>query len=65
VGSTFLETMEIPIVAGRAIDKRDVEGAAVAAVVNQVFAEKYFTVRIRWGAISPLAGRPTRRTWKS
>ncbi len=42
VGSTFFETMEIPIVAGRAIDKRDVEGAPVAAVVNQVFAQKYF-----------------------
>jgi ABC-type antimicrobial peptide transport system permease subunit len=42
VGSTFFETMEIPILAGRAIDKRDVDGAPVAAVVNQVFAEKYF-----------------------
>jgi predicted permease len=42
VGSTFFETMEIPIVAGRALDKRDVEGAPTAAVVNQVFAEKYF-----------------------
>jgi macrolide transport system ATP-binding/permease protein len=42
VGPTFFETMEIPIVAGRAIDKRDVEGAPVVAVVNQVFAEKYF-----------------------
>ena len=42
VGSTFFETMEIPIVAGRALDKRDVDGAPVAAVVNQVFAEKYF-----------------------
>jgi predicted permease len=42
VGSTFFETMEIPIVSGRAIDKRDVEGAPTAAVVNQVFAEKYF-----------------------
>jgi macrolide transport system ATP-binding/permease protein len=42
VGSTFFEAMEIPIVAGRAIDKRDVEGAPVAAVVNQVFADKYF-----------------------
>jgi macrolide transport system ATP-binding/permease protein len=42
VGSTFFETMEIPIVAGRALDKRDVEGAPIAAVVNQVFAEKYF-----------------------
>jgi macrolide transport system ATP-binding/permease protein len=42
VGSAFFETMEIPIVAGRALDKRDVEGAPIAAVVNQVFAEKYF-----------------------
>lgn len=42
VGSTFFETMEIPIVAGRALDKRDVEGAPLAGVVNQVFAEKYF-----------------------
>ncbi len=42
VGSTFFETMEIPMVAGRALDKRDVEGAPTAAVVNQVFAEKYF-----------------------
>jgi macrolide transport system ATP-binding/permease protein len=42
VGSNFFETMEIPIVAGRAIDNRDVDGASVAAVVNQIFAEKYF-----------------------
>jgi len=42
VGTTFFETMEIPIVAGRAIGRRDVEGAPVVAVVNQVFAEKYF-----------------------
>jgi predicted permease len=42
VGSTFFETMEIPILAGRAIDKRDVDGAPVVGVVNQVFAEKYF-----------------------
>jgi macrolide transport system ATP-binding/permease protein len=42
VGATFFETMEIPIVSGRAIDKRDVDGAPVVAVVNQVFAEKYF-----------------------
>jgi macrolide transport system ATP-binding/permease protein len=42
VGTTFFETMEIPIVAGRPIDKRDVDGAPVVGVVNQVFAEKYF-----------------------
>jgi predicted permease len=42
VGTTFFETMEIPILAGRAIDKRDVNGAPAVGVVNQVFAEKYF-----------------------
>jgi predicted permease len=42
VGPTFFETMEIPILAGRVIDKRDVDGAPVVGVVNQVFAEKYF-----------------------
>jgi predicted permease len=42
VGPTFFETMEIPIIAGRAIDKRDVDGAPSVGVVNQVFAEKYF-----------------------
>jgi predicted permease len=42
VGATFFETMEIPILAGRAIDKRDEDGAPVVGVVNQVFAEKYF-----------------------
>lgn len=42
VGTTFFETMEIPILAGRPIDKGDVEGAPAVGVVNQVFAEKYF-----------------------
>jgi macrolide transport system ATP-binding/permease protein len=42
VGTTFFETMQIPILAGRAIDKRDVEGAPTVGVVNQIFAEKYF-----------------------
>lgn len=42
VGPTFFETMELPLLAGRAIDKRDVEGAPSVAVVNQVFADKYF-----------------------
>jgi macrolide transport system ATP-binding/permease protein len=42
VGPTFFETMQLPIVLGRPIDARDVEGAPPAAVVNEVFAKKYF-----------------------
>ena len=42
VGATFFETMEIPILLGRALDKRDVEGAPAVAVVNEVFVNKYF-----------------------
>src|SRR5262249_28735789 len=48
VAPKFFETMEIPILAGRPIDERDREGAQTVAVVNQVFADKYF------GAESPV-----------
>ena len=34
--------MQIPIVLGRAVDSHDVDGAPLAAVVNEVFAKKYF-----------------------
>jgi predicted permease len=42
VGSGFFDTMQIPILAGRAIDDRDREGLPVTGVVNEVFANKYF-----------------------
>jgi macrolide transport system ATP-binding/permease protein len=34
--------MQLPLLLGRPIDSRDVEGAPLAAVVNEVFAKKYF-----------------------
>jgi len=42
VGPTFFETMQLPILLGRPIDSRDVDGAPLAAVVNEIFAKKYF-----------------------
>ena len=42
IGPEFFETMQIPILLGRALDARDHQGAQVAAVVNEVFAKKYF-----------------------
>lgn len=42
VGPRFFETMEIPVLEGRAIDERDQAAAPVVVVVNQVFAKKYF-----------------------
>ncbi|HEY3742210.1 MAG TPA: ABC transporter permease [Bryobacteraceae bacterium] len=42
IGSTFFDTMEIPILLGRPTGKGDVEGAQLVAVVNQVFVDKYF-----------------------
>jgi predicted permease len=38
----FLETMEIPLLAGRSFNRRDDEKAPRVAVVNQTFANKYF-----------------------
>jgi macrolide transport system ATP-binding/permease protein len=43
VGPTFFETMQLPVLLGRPIDSRDVDGAPRVAVINEVFAEKYFT----------------------
>ena len=34
--------MQLPILLGRPIGSRDVDGAPLAAVVNEVFAKKYF-----------------------
>ena len=42
VGPMFFETMQLPILLGRPIGLHDVDGAPLAAVVNEVFARKYF-----------------------
>jgi macrolide transport system ATP-binding/permease protein len=42
VGPGFFETMQLPILLGRPLDAHDVEDAPLAAVVNEVFAKKYF-----------------------
>ena len=38
----FLETLEIPLLQGRAFNQQDNESAPKVAVVNQTFANKYF-----------------------
>ena len=42
VGPTFFDTMQLPILVGRPIGAHDVQGAPLAAVVNEVFAKQYF-----------------------
>jgi macrolide transport system ATP-binding/permease protein len=42
VGPQFFETMQIPILMGRAIEERDGLTSAPVAVVNEKFAEEYF-----------------------
>ena len=43
VGPSFFATMQIPILLGRPIASHDVDGAPLAAVVNEVFAKKFFS----------------------
>jgi predicted permease len=45
VGPRYFTNLQIPIVAGRDVDDRDVEGAPCVAVVNEVFARRYFSGR--------------------
>jgi predicted permease len=42
VGPSYPETMGTPILQGRAIDIRDVQGGPPVAMVNQAFARRYF-----------------------
>jgi predicted permease len=42
VGPHYFETVGTRLLQGRVIDERDVPGAPLAAVVNEVFARKYF-----------------------
>jgi len=42
VGSGFFTTMQIPIPLGREIGERELSGPGRVAVVNEVFAKKYF-----------------------
>jgi predicted permease len=42
VGPNFLSTMQIPVMLGREIQERDTASSVKVAVVNEVFAKKYF-----------------------
>jgi predicted permease len=42
VGEGFFETLRIPIVSGRAIEEHDIRGAADVAVVDELFAKRFF-----------------------
>ena len=45
VGASYFQTMQIPILAGRAIEDRDEQSPQCVAVVNEEFATKFFAGR--------------------
>jgi macrolide transport system ATP-binding/permease protein len=45
VSPSFFETMQIPLLAGRALHPHDVKGTLPVAVVNEAFAKAYFPGR--------------------
>jgi predicted permease len=51
VGPRFFSAMQIPVLLGRELDDRDATGVHRVAVVNEVFAKKYF------GSVNPLGRR--------
>jgi predicted permease len=42
VGAGFFETLRIPLIAGRGIERRDLRANAEAVVVDEIFAKRYF-----------------------
>lgn len=53
VGPDYFRTMGVPVVAGRAFDRRDVDGAVPVVAINQALARSYF------GAGNPIGRRLT------
>jgi predicted permease len=51
IGPDFFDVLRIPLVLGRAVDQRDMGGAAKVAVINETCARRYF------GAGSPIGKR--------
>lgn len=51
VSPGYFETLGVPIVAGRAIDERDSADGALAVVINETMAERY------WRGRDPIGGR--------
>jgi putative ABC transport system permease protein len=56
VSAAYFETIDLPIVAGRAFDERDRADAAAVCLINEAFAARYFAGRSPIGA--QLAIRP-------
>ena len=48
-GDGFFETLRIPLLAGRTIERRDMHSTAEVAVVDQVFASRFFPNEIAVG----------------
>ena len=53
VGADYFSTLKIPLVAGRAFDRRDADGAPAAVVVNEAL------VRAHFGTADPIGRRLT------
>ena len=50
VSATYFRTLELPIVAGRGFDSRDVRGGQAVCMINEAFAARYFHARPPVGA---------------
>src|SRR5262249_23924587 len=60
VGTRYFETMGIPLVEGRAIDERDVDGRELAVVINETMARHYWPNRSAIGGILRFGSGPAR-----
>jgi putative ABC transport system permease protein len=61
IDADYFQTLGVPIVSGRAFDRRDVEGAPPAIIVNEAFARAYVDSRSPVGELVTLdRGSPLR-----
>ena len=60
VGPGFFDALGVPIVAGRAIDDRDVAGQELSVVINETMARRYFRGREAVGSVVRYGRGPAR-----
>ena len=63
VSPGFFETFEIKATKGRLLDETDREAGLPVVVVNQAFADKYFTNKDPLGSRMRIGGRTSNRPW--
>jgi putative ABC transport system permease protein len=65
ISSGYFQTMEIPLIRGRAFTERDIEGSPRVAIINDVMARKYFPGEVPLGKRIAFGDPSKEESWRT